>query len=449
MNVLAISFPNPISWVSDKATGLLGDAAGAALGWSFEKVIAGLVAWVLDGVAWVVGAVFGFVDTSTSPTVTAAWFVGDGTRDGPYRVMVGIAAALLLVFVFAGLIQGVLNGDVAGMGRRMLLNLPMAIGGMVSTVAITQVLIDLTDALSDGILSGFGTDIRAFMDGIGTVGALTGGVATALVVFLLGLFTLLAGLVIFIELVIRSALIYLVVGLCPLAFAALLWPATRGVLRKTLELLCALIVAKVVITLALAIGAAALGGAGSAPAAAPELAPPTAEAGAVTDGESDAASVTAAAGVLLAGLATFAVACFSPFVLLRLFPVAEAAIAAQGVRGGPVRAAQSAWSMKYQMDVSRRFGSGALGSSGSGGGGAAAASESATGAAAGGSASAAAAATGSAAAGPAAVAVVATAGAASAATRRAGASAAHQAGAATPPAAPPSSRPSGGTDGQP
>ncbi|MGH8777280.1 MAG: hypothetical protein ACRDWI_19815 [Jiangellaceae bacterium] len=278
MNVLAIGFPNPISWVWDKATGLLGDAAGAALGWSFEKVIGGLVAWVLDGVAWVVGAVFGFVDTSTSPTVTAAWFVGDGTRDGPYRVMVGIAAALLLLFVFAGLIQGVLNGDVAGMGRRMLLDLPMAMGGMVSAVAITQVLIDLTDALSDGILSGFGTDIRAFMDGIGTVGALTGGVATALVVFLLGLFTLLAGLVIFIELVIRSALIYLVVGLCPLAFAALLWPATRGVLRKTLELLCALIVSKVVITLALAIGAAALGGAGSAPAAAPELAPPTAEA---------------------------------------------------------------------------------------------------------------------------------------------------------------------------
>ncbi|MGH9030841.1 MAG: hypothetical protein ACRDZV_01825, partial [Acidimicrobiia bacterium] len=271
MNVLAIGFPNPISWVWDKATGLLGDAAGAALGWSFEKVIGGLVAWVLDGVAWVVGAVFGFVDTSTSPTVTATWFVGDGTRDGPYRVMVGIAAALLLLFVFAGLIQGVLNGDVAGIGRRMLLDLPMAIGGMVSTVAITQVLIDLTDALSDGILSGFGTDIRAFMDGIGTVGSLTGGVATALVVFLLGLFTLLAGLVIFIELVIRSALIYLVVGLCPLAFAALLWPATRGVLRKTLELLCALIVSKVVITLALAIGAAALGGAGSAPAAAPEL----------------------------------------------------------------------------------------------------------------------------------------------------------------------------------
>jgi type IV secretion system protein TrbL len=413
MSVLAISFPNPISWVWDKAGGLLGDAAGAALGWSFEKVIGGLVAWVLDGVAWVVGAVFGFIDSSTSPTVTAAWFVGDGSREGPYRMMLSVAAALLLLFVFAGLIQGVLAGDVAGMGRRIVLDLPLAIGGMVSTVAITQLLIDLTDALSDGILSGFGADIRAFMDGVATVGSLTGGVATALVVFLLGLFTLLAGLVIFIELVIRSALIYLVVGLCPLAFAALMWPVTRGVLRKTLELLCALIVSKVVISLALAIGAAALGGAGSAPTAAPEIAPPgaTASAGPAAD-ESDAATVTAAAGVLLAGLATFAVACFSPFVILRLFPVVEGAIVAQGLRSGPLRGAQSAWSMKYQMDVSRRFGSGSFRSAG-GEGEAGAASETA----ARGGATGAAPATASAA-GPAVVAVAAT-GAATSATRAA------------------------------
>ena len=425
MSVLAVSFPNPISWVWDKATGLLGDAAGAALGWSFEKVIGGLVAWVLDGVAWVVGAVFGFVDTSTSPTVTAAWFVGDGTRDGPYRVMLSVAAALLLLFVFAGLIQGVLAGDVAGMGRRIVLDLPLAIGGMVSTVAITQLLIDLTDALSDGILSGFGTDIRAFMDGVATVGSLTGGVATALVVFLLGLFTLLAGLVIFIELVIRSALIYLVVGLCPLAFAALLWPATRGVLRKTLELLCALIVSKVVISLALAIGAAALGGAGSAPTAAPEITPPTATASAapaVT--ESDAATVTAAAGVLLAGLATFAVACFSPFVLLRLFPVVEGAIVAQGLRGGPLRSAQSAWSMKYQMDVSRRFGSGPFRGGGAEAGASATGAEASGGAATG--AAPASSAGAAAAAGPAVVAVAAT-GAASSATRAATTAAERQA----------------------
>jgi hypothetical protein len=180
-------------------------------------------------------------------------------------------------------------------------------------------------------------------------------VATALVIFLLGLGTLVAALVIFIELVIRSALIYLVVGLCPLAFAALLWPVTRGVLRRTLELLTALILSKVVVALALAIGAAALGGATGTETSRPSLSPPTASAE-VAPAESDAATVTVAAGVLLAGLATFAVACFSPFVVLRLVPVVESAVAAQGLRGGPVRTAQTALGMKYQLDMARRFG---------------------------------------------------------------------------------------------
>lgn len=440
MTVLAVDFPNPITWVWDRGTSLLGDAAGAVAGWSFEKVIGGLVAWVLDGVSWVVGAVFGFVDSSTSPTVTAAWFVGDGASTGPYRMMLNVAAALLLLFVFAGVVQGVLNGDVAGMGRRMVLDLPLAIGGMVSAVAITQLLIDLTDALSEGILSNFGTDIRAFMDGVASVGTLTGGVATALVVFLLGLFTLLAGLVIFVELVIRSALIYLVVGLCPLAFAALLWPATRGVLRKTLELLCALIVSKVVVSLALAIGAAALGGAGSAPTGAPEIVPPTAAASAAGVDGSDAATVTAAAGVLLAGLATFCVACFSPFVVLRLFPVVESAVVAQGLRNGPARSAQSAWSLKYQMDVSRRFGSGGIGGVEGRTSAVTAGGESAAGASAAGGGAAAAA-------GPAVAAVGVGATAVTSASRAAGGMANRHVDAASPPDRPATRPNQGGPDG--
>jgi hypothetical protein len=352
-------FPNPISWVLDKGTSLLSDAAGGVIGWSFDKVIAGLVAWVLDGVSWAVGAIFGFISASTSPNVASSWFVGDSTHAGPYRVMVGVAATLLLVFVFAGIIQGVVAGDTGGMLRRIAVDLPFAIAGMVGLVVFTQTLIDLTDQLSAGILSSFGDDVRHFMDNVAHVGQLTGGVATALVIFLLGLGTLLAALVIFIELVIRAALIYVVVGLCPLAFAALLWPVTRSVLRRILELLAALILSKVVIALALSIGAAALGGAGtSGTASSPLVAPgaPTADATTAPTPGSDAATVTTAAGVLLAGLATFAVACFSPFVVLRLFPAVESAAVAQGVRGGPLRAGQQAAMVGSRLDAGRRYG---------------------------------------------------------------------------------------------
>jgi hypothetical protein len=425
VNVLAVGFPTPVSWVWDKATSMLGDAAGAAVGWSFEKVIGGLVAWVLDGVSWAVRAVFGFIDSSTSPNVAASWFVGSGDHAGPYRMMLTVAAGLLLLFVFAGIIQGVLAGDTGGMARRMLVDLPTAVAGMVSLVAVTQILVTLTDQLSAGILSSFGGEVRAFLDQVASVGSLTGGAATALVIFLLGLGTLLAALVIFVELVIRSALIYLVVGLCPLAFAALVWPATRGVLRRTLELLAALILSKLVVALALSIGAAALGGAMTSAPVAGGLSPPTAAVAAPS--QSDAASVTSAAGVLLAGLATFAVACFSPFVVLRLFPLVETAVVAQGVRGAPMRTAQSAIGMKTQLDMARRYG-------GTGGGPDAASAGGASGPAAGSGAAAA-----SAVVPVAAVAAAAT--ASMAAARRAGESAASQASAATtaptqPPPAP-------------
>jgi hypothetical protein len=347
MTAASVEVPNPITRGAD-----------AAFGWSFDKFAEGLVGWVLDGVAWAARAVVGFVDTSTSPRLHAAWFIGDGMRQGPYRVMLSLAAALLMFFVFAGLIQGVLGGDVAGMVRRLAFELPLSVGGMVSAVAVTQLLIDVVDAISSAILSNFGSDIGNFVDGLANMSAQSGGVGSALVVFLLGLFTLLAGLVLFAELVIRSALIYLVVGLCPLAFAALLWPATRGVLRKTVELLCALIGSKVAISLALAIGAAALGGAGTAPRTSAEPAARS-SASAATAPDPETPNVTAAAGVLLAGLATFTVACFSPFVILRLFPIVEGAVVAQGLRGAPLRGAQSAMYMKSQVDASRRFGSGA------------------------------------------------------------------------------------------
>ena len=349
--LLAAAVPSPGSWIWDEAT----DAAADVVGWSFERVTAGLVAWVLDGVAWAVGATFGFIDASTSPNVTATWFLGTAGDPGPYRMMLTLAAGLLLVFVFAGIVQGVVSGDTSGMLRRVGIDLPVAVGGMVGIVALTQTLVALTDSVSATIVGSFGTDVRAFLESVAGVSALSGGPAASLAVFLLGIATLLAALIIFIELVVRSALIYLVVGLCPLSFAAVAWPATRGVLRRTLELLAALIFSKVVIALALAIGAAALGGAVSSDPAG-TLSPPGPASAAISGSGDDAQSVTAAAGVLLAGLATFAVASFSPFVLLRLFPMVEGAVAAQGVRGGPVRTTQTALGVKHQLNASRRFG---------------------------------------------------------------------------------------------
>ena len=350
--ILGISFPNPVGWVIDKVTGFVGDVATAG----FEVIIGGLVAWVVDAVIWVVGGVFNFFIDSTDPNVQADWFI---TGTGPYATTVSIGATLLLLFVLAGIVQGTLSGDVGGMLRRMALELPVSVLGMVGLVTIIQVLIRLTDALSGEIIGNFQDDISDFTAVILTLSHLSGGTSTAFVVFVLGLVAVL---------VVRSALIYIVVALAPIVFATRLWPATKGASRKLLDLLVALIVSKLVIAVALSVAAAAAVGTGSG--------------GEVTSlpepevfAEDPGGSVTQAVGILLTAAAAFGVAAFSPLLVARLLPLTEAALVAQGVAGSPVRAGHQGLMMAntLQMVTGRRYSQLANGRAGGGEAGGAAA----------------------------------------------------------------------------
>lgn len=321
-------FPNPLDWALDKLTGFLGDAAATGFG----AILGGLVAWVIDAVVWVVGGVFNFFLDATDPNVQADWFAATG---GPFPATVGIGIALLVLFVLAGITQGVLSGDVGGMLRRFVLDLPLSVFGMVSIVTVTQILIRATDAASMGLIDRFQADIDHFGTTIASLQALSGGTATAFVVFLLGLATALAGLILVAELAIRASLVYIVVALSPLVFAARLWPATRGATRKLLELLTALIVSKLVIAIALAIAAAAAVGAGTGGEVTTLPAPEV-------FAEDPHGSTTQAVGILLTAAVTFGVAAYAPFLVARLLPFTEAALIAQGIRSAPVRAGQQA-----------------------------------------------------------------------------------------------------------
>jgi len=335
--MIGVGFPNPVDWALDKITGFVGGVATAG----FEMIIGGLVAWVIDAVMWVVGGVFNFFLDSTDPNVQADWFV---TGTGPYATTVSIGATLLVLFVLAGVIQGTLNGDVGGMSRRMALDLPVSVLGMVAVVTVTQALIRLTDVLSMHVMGNFQDDLTQFGAVVASLQRLGGGTSTAFVVFILGLVTVLAGLVLVAELVIRSALIYIVVALAPLVFATRLWPATKGAARKLLELLCALILSKLVIAVALAVAAAAAVGTGSGGEV---TALPEPEVFA----EDPGGSVTQAVGILLTAAAAFGVAAFSPMLIAKLLPLTEAAVVAQGVRGGPVRAGHQGLMMANTMQM--------------------------------------------------------------------------------------------------
>ena len=153
---------------------------------------------------------------------------------------------------------------------------------------------------------------------------------------------------VWIELMVRASLMYLLVALSPLAFAASVWPAAKGVLRRLIELMLAVIVSKLVISIALAVGVAALGGAGSAACPEPGV------------GEWAAQGL----GTLVVGTSILCLAAFSPFVVLKLIPVAEAALVAQGVSRAPMNTARSGMNTAYYARSLGRLGGGS-GNSGS------------------------------------------------------------------------------------
>lgn len=330
---MILGFLAPITWAIDEVRGFIGDAASDG----FQLLIGGLTAWILDAVTWVVSGIFNFFLDATDPNVQADWFIG---ADGPYGVTVAIGAVLLVAFTLFGITQGVLAGDVGGMFRQMVLHVPLAVVAMVGLVTATQLLVALTDALSGAVLETFQEDVRSFERVVGSVAGLSGGSASAFVITALALTTVLAGLILIAELVVRSALVYIVVALAPLVFAAQVWPAMRGVGRRLLELLVALIVSKLVIAIGLAVAAAAAVGAGSGGEV---TSLPTPEVAA----EDPGGSITQAVGILLAATAAFGVSAFSPLLITKLLPITEAALVAQGVRSGPVRAGQAAMSLGY------------------------------------------------------------------------------------------------------
>lgn len=322
--------------------GIIRDAVGGTGSLAFDPLAAGVGRWVLGAAGELVAGVVDFLMSSTRPQLEALWFSGPAS---PFALVRNLAGVLLLGFVLLAVIQGLLAGDLGSAVGRIARDLCLAVLGMATTIVVSIKFLDLTDALSAAVLGGAGGGATRFISGFGAAAAATtGGFATVLI----GLLVALAALFVWVELMVRSALIYLLVALAPLAFAAMTWPAARGVLRKTVELLVAVILSKFVIAMAIAVGAAALGGAGEGP-----------------NGPGTSTTVATGLGGLLSGGAILALAAFSPFLVLKLMPLAEAAMAAQGISRSPARGAQAAMStVYYGQSLSRLAGRG--GSNGNG-----------------------------------------------------------------------------------
>ncbi len=298
-------------WLVSKGWGavnsLLGEVprqlAGAVqrvIEYGANTVLNGVSGWIASGAVYLVSRVAALINQTTTPQVTSGWFRGS------YATLARTAFTLALPLLLFAVGRALFLRDLAELARSVLVYLPLAALLTAGALAVTQMALVVTDSLSAGVAGLSGEQAHAFFaraaKGLVVLAAGSGDLALpGFVVAVIAVFAAILAFVLWLELVVRAAAIYVVLVFLPLAFVALVWPATARVARRTVELLGALIASKLAIVTIVALGAAALlhGGLG---------------------GSLD----VALAGVVLMGLAVCA-----PWTLMRLIPLMEAAVAHQ------------------------------------------------------------------------------------------------------------------------
>jgi hypothetical protein len=298
---------NPGQAVTSAVTGAaqnVVETAGDSALRSFTAAVASAGKWFLEKVG-------GLLQGTTSPdVVNADWFASQ------YRVMLALAVIIALPILLVSVAQSIVRVDGMQAIRSAFVFLPLA--AILSAVgpALVQMLINVSDWMSAILGGNASADAQKFMTDAGSAlaGLGAGTVNPAAPVFgvLLGaLIVTLGALSIWLELLLRAAAIYISVLFLPLALAAMIWPAGWRWCRRLIEFLIAIIFAKVFIVAIINLAAAGLARGGL---------------GDKFEG-------------VLAGGALLLMAAFTPIALLKLIPLAEAAVVTAGHQRAALRQA--------------------------------------------------------------------------------------------------------------
>ncbi len=275
----------------------VGSIGGSIASAGFESVLDGISQWVASGAEWLLGQIGDVMVSTTTVNVGADWFRTH------YGQMTALAGVVILPLLLVSSLQAVLRQDAGQLVRTFLLRVPLAL--LLAGVAIQVVIMGLsiTDAMSNAVAGGSGAEVTSLLSGVttGLVAAAADPTIASFVLLLIGLLIAVAAFVLWLELLIRAAAVYVAVLFLPLALATLVWPAISHWCRRLVETLAALILSKFVIVATLGLAA-----------------------GAVSSGTAASGSHGSGFSSVLAGGALLIMATFVPFAILRLIPAVEA-----------------------------------------------------------------------------------------------------------------------------
>lgn len=258
--------PIPIPGVPDLPLPDIGGVPGDLAG----SIVDTLGRAITHGVAGIANSLF---DAMTHALLSTTTVTLDGWFGGPWKAMLTVSATLAVPILLCGVLTEVVAGR-PGVALRRGLALPLLIGPLLlaARAVLGLMLATVNGACALIVNVGIGGNdgysaALQHMHSLFGLSALTGGGVTGTVVsapftgpalLLVLLATAALSFVIWIELALRAALIYLLAAFIPLALAGLFWSATARWTRRLLETLLAVILSQLVITVVMVLAAASL-----------------------------------------------------------------------------------------------------------------------------------------------------------------------------------------------
>ncbi|HVC07310.1 MAG TPA: hypothetical protein VND98_06995 [Solirubrobacterales bacterium] len=345
----AIGGGNPVgdacNSLTDGVVGAVTSPITNALKGIGSGIFSQITSWVSEGAIWLIGQVVSAIEQTTTPQLTTAGFLSEYGRMA--EVAVFLAAAMLLFAV----LEGVAQGNSGLLVRVVLVNLPLAFLATSVAYIVVQLLLIATDGLCHAIAVATAHNSQRFFHAAigdlgkaggtagkaiggegganpagGATGQLAGATAVPLfVTFLAAIIGAFAAFFVWIELLMRDAAVYVVALFMPLALAASIWPRWSGALRRSGELLVVVIASKFVIVSIISLAA-----------------------GLIAENDGQVEHILAASALML-------LACFAPFVLFKLVPFAEGAMAAAYGRRSAAGGAMSGMQIAGESQILRNM----------------------------------------------------------------------------------------------
>ena len=306
--------------VTALAVPVIGPLIRDTVGTAVRGIVDVIAAPVAAAAAWILKGVGSLMDATTRPQLDRRWF------QDRYSVMVALAVITLVGVLAVSAVHAVARQDPGLVVRVLVVQLPMATILTGAAAGIVQWSLSLVDLMSSAVTADTGHDVQHLFLNMETylvaAGASGSSAVPAFVTLVVSLLVVLGGLLLWMELLLRSLAVDAATLFLPLAMVTLAWPAASRIARRLAETIAALVLSKLVIVgvLSLAVGALASGG----------------------------------FGALLTGMGLLLIAAAAPYTLLRLIPMAEfgAVTHIEGLtRRATIRPAMAAWKASSLLPV--------------------------------------------------------------------------------------------------